>query len=187
MRRAAQLVRSTAGFWRRSRSQKVGLFAHAESGATAVEFALIAAPFFALLLAIFETGLVLLMQQALQTATNKAARQIFTGQAAAQNLTAAQFQQLVCNNGASLFTCSNLFVNVQTFSSFSSVSMLNPVQNGAFQPNSLSYSLGAPGSIEVVQVFYKWPVYLGPLGFNLSTMNGNIHLLVATTAFRNEP
>jgi len=159
----------------------------AEGGATAVEFALIGAPFLALLLAIFEVALVLLMQQALQTATTKAARLILTGQAQSQNTTAAQFKQQVCNNGASMFNCANLYVNVQTFASFSSVSMLNPVQNGNFNAASMSYSLGNPGSIEVVQVFYEWPVYLGPLGFNLSNMSGNIHLLVATAAFRNEP
>ena len=158
-----------------------------EGGATAVEFALIAPAFLALLLAIFEVASVLLMQQALQTATTKAARLILTGQAQSQNTTAAQFQQLVCNDATSLFNCSNLYVNVQTFASFSSVSMMNPVQNGNFNPASMSYSLGSPGSIEVVQVFYEWPVYLGPLGFDLSNMNGNIHLLVATAAFRNEP
>jgi Flp pilus assembly protein TadG len=158
-----------------------------DDGATAVEFALIGAPFFALLLAIFEVSIVLLMQQALQTATTKAARLILTGQAKSQNTTAAQFQQLVCNDATSVFNCSNLYVNVQTFASFSSASMLNPVQNGTFTPASMSYSVGSPGSIEVVQVFYEWPVFLGPLGFDLSNMNGNIHLLVATAAFRNEP
>src|SRR5665213_698701 len=158
-----------------------------EGGATAVGFALIAPAFFALLLAIFEVSIVLFMQQALQTATTKTARLIMTGQAQSQNTTAAQFKQQVCNNATSLFNCSNLYVNVQSFSSFSSVSMLNPVQNGTFNAGSMSYGLGSPGSIEVVQVFYEWPVYLGPLGFNLSNMNGSIHLLVATAAFRNEP
>jgi Flp pilus assembly protein TadG len=158
-----------------------------EGGATAVEFALIAPAFIALLLAIFEVSLVLLTQEVLQTATTKAARLILTGQAQSQNTTAAQFQQQVCADATSLFNCANLYVNIQTFSSFSSVSMLNPVKNGTFNAGSMSYSLGSPGSIEVVQVFYEWPVILGPLGFDLSNMNGNIHLLVATAAFRNEP
>jgi Flp pilus assembly protein TadG len=158
-----------------------------KNGATAVEFALVAVPFFALLYAIFETALVFFSQQVLQTATTQASRLIMTGQAQAQNMTAAQFQQQVCTNASSMFNCAKMYVNIQTFSSFSSVSQLNPVQNGSFSSSSLSYSLGTPGDIELVQVFYEWPVFTGPLGFNLSTMNGNIHLLVATTAFRNEP
>jgi Flp pilus assembly protein TadG len=159
-----------------------------EVGATAVEFALIAPAFFALLFALFEVGLILFMQQALQTATAQAARLIFTGQAASQNMTAAQFQQQVCNNGGNVFNCANLYVAVQSFASFGSATMWNPVQNGNFNPgNNLPYSLGTPGSIELVQVYYEWPVFLGPLGLNLSNMNGNIHLLVASAAFRNEP
>jgi Flp pilus assembly protein TadG len=156
-------------------------------GATAVEFALIAPAFLALLLAMFEVGLVLFMETALQTATNQTARLIFTGQAQSQNMTAAQFQHKVCSNLGSTFNCANLYVTVQTFSSFTSASMLNPVQNGTFNAANLPYNLGTPGSIEVVQAFYQMPVYLGPLGFNLSSMNGNIHLLAATSAFRNEP
>jgi Flp pilus assembly protein TadG len=163
-----------------------GMFS-SEGGATAVEFALIAPAFVALLLALFEIGIILFMQEALQTATTQAARLILTGQAQSQNMTKAQFQQQVCNNGGGAFNCANLYVNVQSFASFTSATMFNPVTNGAFDASKLSFSPGAPGSIEVVQVFYEWPVYLGPLGFNLSNMNGNIHLLVATSAFRNEP
>lgn len=181
MRRPAAILRQII------RAESYRRLISSEDGATAVEFALIAPAFLALLLAIFEVAIVLLMQQALQTATTKTARLILTGQAQSQNITAAQFKQQVCNNGAGLFNCANLYVNVQTSASFSSATMLNPVQNGTFNAGSMSYSLGSPGSIEVVQVFYEWPVYLGPLGFNLSNMNGNIHLLVATTAFRNEP
>ena len=50
-------------------------------GATAVEFALVAAPFFALLIAILQTALIFLAQQVLQTATTEAARLVMTGQA----------------------------------------------------------------------------------------------------------
>ena len=162
-------------------------FAESEGGSASVEFALIAAPFLALLLAIFETALLFLTQQALQTGTAQAARLIMTGQAQTQNMTVAQFKQLVCNDSTALINCASLFVNVQKFATFSSISTLNPVQNGAFNPALLNYNFGGAGDIELVQVFYEWPIYVGPLGFNLSSMNGNIHLLVATAAFRNEP
>jgi Flp pilus assembly protein TadG len=161
--------------------------AFSEDGSASVEFALIAAPFLALLLAIFETALLFLTQQALQTGTAQAARLIMTGQAQTQNMTAAQFKQLVCNDSTTLINCGSLYVNVQKFATFSSISTLNPVQNGAFNPALLNYNVGGAGDIELVQVFYEWPIYVGPLGFNLSNMNGNIHLLVATAAFRNEP
>jgi Flp pilus assembly protein TadG len=161
-------------------------FIRREDGSTAVEFAMVAAPFLALLMAIFVTAFVFLTQQVLQTATTQSARLIMTGQAQTQQTTAAQFQQQVCAD-AGILSCANLYVNVQTFSSFSTVSPLNPVQSGNFNSATMSYSTGSPGDIMLVQVFYKLPVYAAPLGFNLSNINGNMRLLVATAVFRNEP
>jgi Flp pilus assembly protein TadG len=157
-------------------------------GATAVEFALVAAPFFALLIAVLQTALIFLAQQVLQTATTEAARLVMTGQAQTQNLTASQFQQDVCGFASALFTCSDIYVNVQTFTSFSGMTQMSPLQqNGQFSSSGLSYSAGGPGDIVLLQVFYQWPIVLGPLGFNLSNMSGKNRLLVGTAVFRNEP
>ncbi|MDA8049941.1 MAG: pilus assembly protein [Rhodospirillales bacterium] len=158
-----------------------------EKSSAALEFALIAIPFFAMLIAIFATGLVFLSQQVLQTATTETARLILTGQAQLGGLTAAQFQQDVCTNAGPLLPCSDIYVNVQTYSSFSSMSMLNPLQNGNFNQASMNYDLGGPGDIVLVQVFYEMPVLAGPLGFTLANMAGNDRLLQATAVFRNEP
>jgi Flp pilus assembly protein TadG len=159
----------------------------ATSGATAVEFALIAAPLFGLLIAILQTSLLFFAQEYLQTATTQASRQIMTGQAQTQGITAAQFKQTVCNNVSVLLSCNGVYVNVKTFTSFSSVTTPTPVQNGVFSSANLGYTLGSAGDVELVQVFYQWPVLLGPLGFNLSNMNGNYNLIVGTAVFRNEP
>jgi hypothetical protein len=102
-------------------------------------------------------------------------------------MTAAQFKSAVCTAATSLFNCSNLYVNMQTFTSFSSIAMLNPVSGGTFNSGSMSYNPGSAGDVVVVQVFYQWPVWPGPLGFNMSNMNGNTRVIVGTAAFRNEP
>jgi Flp pilus assembly protein TadG len=162
-------------------------FALCVRGATAVEFALVAAPFCAMLLAILQTALVFLAQQVLQTATSEAARLVMTGQAQTQKLSAAQFQQDVCGFAAPLFTCASVYVNVQTFTSFSGMTQMSPLQSGQFQSSKMSYSTGGPGDVILLQVFYQWPIVLGPLGFNLSNMNGHNRLLVGTAVFRNEP
>lgn len=167
--------------------QRLRRFSKNQRGATAVEFALVATPFIAILIAILETCLMFFAQEVLQTATTQASRLIMTGQAQTQNLSASQYQQQVCNFAAALFTCSGLYVNVQTFSSFSGMTQLNPLQSGNFNSSSMNYSTGGPGDIVLVQVFYQWPVVLGPLGFTISNMNGNYRLLVGTAVFRNEP
>jgi Flp pilus assembly protein TadG len=167
--------------------KSIARFARAREGASAVEFALIAAPFTALLVAILQTAVVLLAQQVLQTATEQSARLIMTGQAQTSGLTANQFRQEVCSRATAMFNCSGIRVMVQTFSSFSSVSMTNPVVNGQIAPTQLPYAPGGDGDIVVVQSFYQWPVVMAPLGFNLSNMSGNTLLMVGTSAFRNEP
>ena len=162
-------------------------FAADRRGATVVEFALIAGPFLALVIGILETGLLFFAQEVLQTSTSQAARAIMTGQAQAQGMTSAQFQQLVCTNATPLLTCGNMSVNVQTFASFGAINQLNPVQNGAVNANTMNYQMGGPGDIVLVQVFYQWPVDTGPLNFNLADLSGNQNLLLATAVFRNEP
>ncbi|MGH7189487.1 MAG: TadE/TadG family type IV pilus assembly protein [Acetobacteraceae bacterium] len=158
-----------------------------ERSSTAIEFALIALPLFALLIAILETGMVFLSQQVLQTATTETARLIMTGQAQLNALTASQFQQDVCNSATSVLSCGDIAVNVQTFSSFNSMTMLDPLQSGNFNQAAMNYDVGGPGDIVLVQVFYQMPVMDGPLGFSLSTMAGGNRLLEATAVFRNEP
>jgi Flp pilus assembly protein TadG len=169
------------------RRSTVRRFLASASAATAVEFALVAAPFCALLIAVLQTALVFFAQQVLQTATSESARLVMTGQAQNQNLTASQFQQDVCNYAQVLFTCSGLYVNVQTFNSFSGMTQMSPLQSGNFNANAMNYSTGGPGDVVLLQVFYQWPIMLGPLGFNLSNMSGNNRLLIGTAVFRNEP
>jgi len=156
-------------------------------GAAAIEFAMVAAPFLALMIAILETGLYFFADEVLQTATAQAARAIMTGQAQSGGMTAAQFQNNVCTNAAPMLSCASLYVNAQTFKSFGGVAPLNPLVSGSVNTAALNYQMGGPGDIVMVQVFYQWPVIAGPLNFNLANMSGNNNLLVATVVFRNEP
>jgi Flp pilus assembly protein TadG len=156
-------------------------------GATALEFALIGPAFIAMLVAILQMGAVFFLQQVLQTATTQASRLIMTGQAQTGNISQSTFLNDICTDAGTLFTCANMSVGVQTFSSFGGVSMNNPVSNGTFSSSGLTYTPGGPGDIVLVQVFYQLPVYAAPLGFNLATTNNNMAVLIATAVFRNEP
>lgn len=158
-----------------------------DDGVSALEFALIGPAFIALLVALLQVGMVFFLQQVLQTSTTQTARLIMTGQAQTQKLSAAEFVQHVCTNAGSLFNCANLYANVQTFSSFSGITMDNPISNGSFNSAQLSYAMGGPGDIVLVQVFYQLPVLPGPLSLNLSRTGNGDALLVGTSVFRNEP
>jgi Flp pilus assembly protein TadG len=156
-------------------------------GVSAIEFALVGPIVIALLVAILQTGVVFLYQQVLQTATTQAARLIMTGQAQTQNLSSAQFVADVCSDAGAMFDCSKFSANVQKFSSFSSMSQTSPISNGTFNASSNSFSMGGPGDIILVQVFYQLPVSGGPLGFTLANTNNGKAVLVGTSVFRNEP
>lgn len=162
------------------------LFGRNRKGSAAVEFALVAPVFIGLLFAILETGIIFFADQYLETITQDGARIIMTGQAQNGSYTKAQFQSYVCSQVVALFNCNNIYVNVQSFSSFQTLTASCPIQNGTFV-NSNQYSPGGPGSVVIVQLFYQWPQIVTGLGYNISNLNGNYRLLCATAAFRNEP
>jgi Flp pilus assembly protein TadG len=159
-----------------------------DDGAAAVEFALVAAPFLALLFAIMETALVFFAGQSLETAAADSARLILTGQAQTQGLTQATFKDQVCARIYGVFDCINgMNVDVQTYSSFSAATITRPVDANGNLMNNFTYSPGGPCAIVVVRLIYQFPVFVSLLGFNLSDMAGGKRLLMATSVFRNEP
>jgi Flp pilus assembly protein TadG len=170
--------------------------AASESGATAVEFGLVAAPFLALLVALLQTAMVFFAGRVLDEITDQASRYIMTGQAQKANMTQAGFQNYLCTGTntvglvSTLFTCSNFMINVQNYSSFASANTSTPTltfdSSGAVT-NQWAWSPGSPGDIVIVQVMYQWPVMLGPLGFNLANLSNGNRLLVSTVAFKSEP
>jgi Flp pilus assembly protein TadG len=163
-------------------------FVRASAAGTSVEFALLAAPFVAALFAILQTALVFLAGQTLETAAAASARLVLTGQAQINGWSAAQFKQQVCNQIHGIFNCSGgLYVDVETYPSFTSVNLGLPVASGSLNTSSLGYNPGGPGDIVMLRLYYKYPVYVNLLGFNIGNLNGGFDLLAATAIFRNEP
>ena len=165
-------------------------FARHQGGATAVEFALVLLPFLALMFGIIETALVFFADQTLETAVANSARLILTGQAQTQGLNATTFKNAVCAQIYGLFNCQGgVYVNVQTYSSFGSISYTPPLDSkGNLVTTNFGYNPGGPGDIVVVQLFYQWPIYFTLWDISdLTNMTGNSRLIVATAAFRNEP
>ncbi len=157
-------------------------------GSAAVEFALVAPVFFALLFAIIETAMVFFASQVLETVTQDSARMIMTGQAQTAAYTQAQFKTYVCGKISVLFDCTNgIYIDVQSYSSFTSVKIVDPIDSGKNFVNNMQYSAGGPGDIVVVRLFYQWPLFVTGLGYNISNLTGSKRLLSATAAFRNEP
>jgi Flp pilus assembly protein TadG len=172
----------------RCRARDISRFRDAQHGATAVEFALIAPLFFGLIIAVLQTTIFLFAQAALQNAANMAGRLFMTGQAQNGGWNASTIQTKVCPQIQALFTCSNVIVIVQNYSSFSGASTSTPQLYSNGQPiTSFSYNPGTPGEVMVVQLVYKWPVIGGPLGFSLANLQDGTAEIVGVAAFRVEP
>jgi Flp pilus assembly protein TadG len=158
-------------------------------GSSAVEFALVAPMFFALLFAMLETALVFFAGQILEIGTQDTARLLFTNQAQG-TLNAQQFHDNLCARVSVLMSCSNLYVDVKSFSSFTAITsadLADPIDGSGNLVNNFTYPTPNPGDTVVVRAFYQWPIFVTKLGYNLSNMSGNKKLLTATAAFQVEP
>lgn len=163
-------------------------FGRAEDGATAVEFAVVATPFLALLFAIVETALVFLAQQTLETATADSARLIMTGQAQKAKFDGVKFKQDVCARIVALFDCENgVMIDVRTAENFSAANTGKPLDNDRNLVNNFTFDAGSESKIVIVRVMYQWPLIIPTFGYNLADMGNGKRLLMATAAFRNEP
>ena len=157
---------------------------------------MVATPFLMLLFGLFEVMMIFFVQTTLESAISEESRKIKTGQAnAGTGITAAAFKAGICTRMMGLVDCNGrLFVTVENQPATGSLPspLTNPTILAAppYQQNT------AAGSIVVVRGFYMWPLMTpgitsmfknttttGPNG-NLGTSN---RLLVATSAFRNEP
>src|SRR5215475_8082387 len=88
-------------------------FRRDDRGSAAVEFSIIAVPFFALFFAIVETGIVFFASQVLENGVQDSARLIFTNQMTNTNTTAAQFKTDLCPRVQVLMNCNNLDIDVK--------------------------------------------------------------------------
>ncbi len=180
------MLRNLAKYFRR-RARDISRFCVARRGATAVEFALIAPAFLAVLIALFQTAVFLFAQMALQNAAVQAGRYFMTGQAQNNNWSASTIATKVCP--AALFNCtSTLIVIVQNYSSFAAANTSAPqlYTNGVLNTN-WAYDPGTPGDVMVVQLVYPWSVVGGPLGFALSNLPNSAAEIMGVSAFRVEP
>jgi Flp pilus assembly protein TadG len=160
------------------------------SGASALEFALVAFPFILLVLAVLEVGVVYFANFMLENAVAQGARLIRTGQAQDQNFDAGKFKTEVCKSLTAPISCAGLMLDVRHFSSFSSAGsdLTNPLDANGNLKTNFSYDPGVGGDVVVVRAFYEWDLTAKlPKEIGLGNMSNGDRLLVATAAFRNEP
>ncbi|MEO1038384.1 MAG: TadE/TadG family type IV pilus assembly protein [Pseudomonadota bacterium] len=162
-------------------------FAEARRGSAAVEFALIAGPFFALMMAILEVGLVFFTSSVMEDSMLQAAREIRTGEFQTGGNGRADFLDTVCESFGNIGDCSKLSVDVRTFDNFTSVTVPDPVVDDEFSDAGFVFEPGGAGDVVLVRVFYRKKLFTPSLGVGLANIADNEVLMSAATAFRSEP
>ncbi len=151
-----------------------------KSGATLIEFSLIAFLLIFVISATIEIAFVYWATEQLENGSGDAARLVRTGQAQSQSLSQAQLKGAICQRARILPDCTTrLRLDVQSAETFAQITPPDPFDgNGDLKSdNDFSYSPGGPNSISLLTAFYSWPI-----GFF-----GGPYLLRASTPMRNEP
>jgi Flp pilus assembly protein TadG len=192
---------STTGKTPRRLRRVLARLQRSRDGSAAIEFALLAFPFFLLIFATIEAFIAFAGEQLLENAVDTMARQVRTGQV--KNLTEEEFRTKFCAEISLMIKCAakedpadqKLYIDVREFATFAAIPNYIPKQsNDQFSDldsSDFDYSPGGPKSINIVRAYYRWEVItdlVRPFITNIRK-DGEMprdYLMVATAAFRNE-
>lgn len=194
---------STPLLFARCRARLAGAirrFASDVRGATAVEFAMVATPFFVLLMAIMTIGTQYLTLHFLEHGVAEASRKLRTGEAQKAGLSLGDFRKLVCDSAGSIIACDNhLVIHIRSSPTFAGLSpVTNCVTDGNLTPSAgggsdgIRTRTGDASTAVMVSACYHWEMgsrlweMLWRLVSPTPATQGKM-ILSAATAFRSEP
>lgn len=188
--------------FRSSSASPLARLKRSEDGVAAIEFAILAIPFFLLLFAIIESCVAYAAEQVLDNAVDEMGRQLRTGQITDQAGDAAymsseEFREAFCDRIDMMMDCDDkLYLDVRTFSDFGDIPRGIPRVDdkpyGDLKTDDFDYDPGGPGSINMVRAYYRWQVItdlIRPYITNIRPDDGSMpsdYLIVGTAAFQNE-
>ena len=164
-------------------------YAEDRRGVAAVEFAMVAAPFFLLIFGLLEVCVLFIVSTIMEHAVVEASRQIRTGQAQESGFNEQNFRTSVCDRLMDMLDCdAKLHIDVKSLDGFSSVNIDMPIdEEGKFDDDGFTYDPGGPNEIVAVRIFYEWSLLTPLMTAPLANMEGSKYLVQANAVFRNEP
>ena len=159
-------------------------------GVAAVEFAMIAVPFFFLIFGLLEICVIFIMASVMEHGLNEAARGIRTGELqSGEDFDRDAFEDIVCAEIFDMFECKGkIQLDVKTYEDFASTSNPTPIdEDGELDTIGFEFDPGGRDDIVVVRAFYEWELMTPIMSAPLANLSNNRRLLQATVVFRNEP
>ncbi len=183
--------------WRRNMKRHASRllgFKGDQDGATAIEFAMVSAPFFILVFMLIGFALYFFVMNSLDKGMDQTSRLVRTGQAQKTNMTVNDFKQGVCDSAGGWIKCNKVQVFVQKYPDWQSVSpqaCLNSdgsvVTNSASGGDPIATYSGTASDIVVVTTCYKWEFAQQIPYVKLGNMSDGSMMMQTATAFRTEP
>lgn len=118
-------------------------------GATAIEFGLVALPFFIVVIGIFEVAFTIVAGLALEKGVEDAARALRTGQIQAAEDPAAEIRNRLCHPLMLFVDCNAVALDVRTQPNFAGTTLPDSADDYDFDP-------GGAGQIMTLRVRYVW-------------------------------
>lgn len=169
--------------------QRVGRYGRDVSGATAVEFSLIAVPLVMLIFGLIEVSMVFTKQGALEYATLQAARQVRTGQAQQSGDPETVFRTALCDSASFLINCDDIAYDVQTMDSFAQANEAPPPtfdEEGELE--SQGFAVGGAESVTMIRTIHRHSIVTPIMQPLLSNDNeSGVRLLISTVVLQTEP
>ena len=178
--------------WKRNATR----WLHDSAGSTALEFSLVAVPFFFFVFAILGTSLYFFTNNALDRGVQSAARKIRTGEANQAGATVGDFRQSVCNEAGTGINCNKLRVLIQSDASWANITPQNCLDGNNEMVNStgsieelVSDYSGDASFVALITVCYEWDLAktFSFLQLGKGSNGSGPALMQASTAFRIEP
>lgn len=172
-------------------------FSRSQRGATAVEFALVAGPFFYVLSCVCETGLLLFTEYVVQNAVQEASRMVRTGQVTSTDgsllKSASQFKTEICDQVSAIIDCDGkvtVYVNnANTFAALETA-MGDPLTVGKKPDGTMSTAVYSPGGqlkAATVVATYDWYFAIPFMSFLGNVDSSKARRIYGLAIFRNEP
>lgn len=179
--------------------EKLGV---SRDGTAAIEFAILAIPYFLVVFAIIETFVALMAEQVVANATETMARRLRTGQISS-SISKEDFRKSFCDEVSVMITCSDeidkeqkLYIDLRSFAAFKDIPTTIPLKAyGEYydlDTAQFGFTPGGPETINMLRVYYRWRVVadiIRPYLTKIRPADGSMpshFLIVATNAFMNE-
>ncbi|GGD02095.1 TadE/TadG family type IV pilus assembly protein [Aquisalinus flavus] len=157
-----------------------------KSGATAIEFALVAPMFFIVVFAIMETSVLVMNKFTLRSIIFEVTRDLQTGEIQRSGDPADAFKKAYCGHTPKHLDCADIQFDVRSFASLQKIKVVKPSFNGKGKATNFVFKPGKQEEITMVTATMPYS-FNTPLLKDIFQSDGEPVLVVGYAITKNEP